>query len=146
MNINELYNPIDDAPIGHFDQAGDRYDGTIVKAELRDDQYGGEKIPGITLKLDRPTSDGDNYTIVMARSKQLRKVLGRAVSRAGYTRLEDAVGARLSVWLVEQRETTGSANSYKLYDATCGESPSAADSEFIGTATLGETSDDEPPF
>jgi hypothetical protein len=150
MSLAELYDPIDNAPVTQFDDPGDAYSGAIVKWEWADDKYAApKKIPAITLQLDKPTADGDDYAVIRARSEQMQRVIGTAAKRAGAT--DQEIGNWLSVTFVEERET-GSGTSFKFYEAEYkladppnGDGPLDDDGSPLGTGELGDA-DDEPPF
>ena len=109
MNLSELCDPIEDAPVAKFDNPGDTFSGIIVKFERQNDKYVSEQIPVITLQLDKPTADGDEYAVVRARNTQMRRVIGRAAKRAGAT--DEAIGNWLSVTFVEERGPTAAART-----------------------------------
>jgi hypothetical protein len=148
MNLSELYDPIDSAPVAQFDDPGDAYSGAIVKWEWVDDKYAApKKIPAITLRLDKPTAEGDEYAVIRARSDQMQRVIGRAAKRAGAT--DQEIGNWLRVTFVEERETGSGASfkyyeaEYKLADPPTGDGPPDDDGS-LGAGELGDT--DDAPF
>ena len=149
MSLAELYHPIDNAPVTQFDDPGDAYSGAIVKWEWADKYAAPKKIPAITLQLDKPTADGDDYAVIRARSEQMQRVIGKAAKRAGAT--DQEIGNWLSVTFVEERET-GSGTPFKFYEAEYkladppnGDGPLDDDGSPLGTGELGDA-DDAPPF
>ena len=116
--------------------------GNIAKCEWQDDKYGTEQIPAITLRLAKPTSDGDEYATLLARSKQMQRVIGRAAKCAGAT--GDGIGNWLSVTFIEKRETSN--GEMKWYEAEYKLATPRTDAP-IGVGELGEVGDDDtPPF
>jgi hypothetical protein len=136
MDTSEFYDPLGDAPAAAFADVGDRFTGLVAKAEWADDKYGTDKVPAITLHLDKPLED-DEYVRVFVRSKQMQRALGRAVRHCGRTSVTE--GDWISVEYVEEAEST-SGNSYKVYDVEyrTGEDssePSIGTGEFIDGAS-----------
>jgi hypothetical protein len=144
VNISELYDPINAAPSAKFDNPGDTYSGTIVDVGRRDDKHSLTQIPAFTLQLDKPTADGDDYVVILARSALMQSAIGKKARHAGRTTFEP--GDWMSVTFVENREPTGGGNPYKLYhaDYKLGNNP---DDGPIGRGGLEQTAaDDQPPF
>lgn len=112
MNIDELYDPIEQASLARFEEPGDTYSGIQVKVEFVDDKYAG-RIPAITWKLDKPTVDGEDYTLLLARSAQMQRELAKAAKRAGTTEL--SVGDWSKVTYVESHESASGGNDWKEY-------------------------------
>ena len=112
MSLAELYDPIDNAPVTQFDDPGDAYSGAIVKWEWADDKYAApKKIPAITLQLDKPTADGDDYAVIRARSEQMQRVIGEFVERVLVEIRHRFLGPREErvVELLERFHRTGDA-------------------------------------
>ena len=144
MDITDLYDEIDDAPVLKFDKPPITHSGTVVKAERVDDKYAPDQIPAFTLRLDKPTDDGDKCGVILRRSELMQRMIGKAVRRTGRSTVE--VGDWLSVTFVEQRESSGGDN-YKFYeveyrpgDPPSGTALSAAASP--ATPTTSRASDD----
>ena len=116
MQVNDLYDPIEQAPRASFDVPGDSYAGVVVKAERVDDKYAAGQIPAITLRLAAPTEDGDDYLMILARSAQLQKELGKAVRRSGKAALSE--GDWLQIAYVEEHESATGAHGWKEYSVT----------------------------
>ena len=140
MKIDQLYNPIDDAPVASFENPGDSYSGTIIKADEQRDKYGSDLIPALTLRLGIPTGEGDEYAVIFVRSKQMQREVGKAARRAGASELR--VGDWIRVAFVENRECSN--GEMKWYEAEYKLAGASTDGP-IGVAELGEL-DDEPGF
>ena len=143
MNLGNLYDPVDQAPVAKFDKPGDTLSGVIVKSEWQHDKYGSEQIPAITLRLDKPTADGDEHAVIFARSKQMQREIGKKAQRAGAT--DEEIGNWLSVTYVEDRECSNGemkwyAAEYKLANPSDEDGP-------LGRGLLGDSdTGDEPDF
>ena len=112
LNVDELFDPIEDPLVAAFADVGDRFAGVIIKADRQPDKYGSGEIPVVTLELDEPFEDGDGYVAIYARSRQLQKEIGRAARHCG--RKAVTPGDWLAVEYTEARESA-SGNEYKLY-------------------------------
>jgi hypothetical protein len=140
--VKITYDPIGNAPVASFENPGDSYAGAIVKAEERQDKYGDDAIAALTLQLDAPSDDGDEYAVLFVRSKQMQRAVGKAAHRAGAEEVE--VGDWIRVTFVENRECSN--GEMKWYEAEYKPSAPSADGP-LGSGELGETaSDDLPPF
>jgi len=83
MDITDLYDEIDDAPVLKFDKPPTARSGAVVKAARVDDKYAQGQIPAFTLRLDEPTDDGDECGVLLARSELMQRAIGKAVRRTG---------------------------------------------------------------
>ncbi|BCO35497.1 hypothetical protein BMW24_023000 [Mycobacterium heckeshornense] len=139
MKLDELYDPIADAPFARFPTPGDSYHGTLVAFDMRPDRFSNQEIPTATLRLSEPTEDGDEYVHVSLRSAALRREFGRAAHRAGRVDIDDGLGRdHIRITYIEDRESAG-GNTFKVYRVEYTAVGSAAP---IGAAELGEAAAD----
>jgi hypothetical protein len=143
MKTADLYDPINDAPFAKFEACGDNYRGIPVHYEVLDDKYkSATQMLVVTLKLDKPTADGDEHAKIALRSDQLRREYGRKALRAGRADLDDGLACDwVSVTYVEDREI-GSGNTFKWYDVDY--KADVLDGEAIGDGEFVDA--DQPVF
>ncbi|MGE5697480.1 MAG: hypothetical protein ACM4D3_20285 [Candidatus Sericytochromatia bacterium] len=116
------------------------FSGSIARIEdARQTKH--ETVPALTLHLDRPTDDGDDYGVLLLGSTQLKRVIASAARRAG--RSEISIGDWVSAGVVDKRETSA-RNTMNVWEA---EYRVSKQSGPLGTGELGETdADDLPDF
>ena len=136
MRIDDLYDQIEQAPLLK-PELDVTFSGRIVKIdEARQTKY--ETVPALTLRLDTPTDDGDDYGVLLLGSDQLKRVIAKAAKRAG--RNEITLGDWVSASVVEKRETSN-GNTMNWWAA---DYKAAPDDVLIGLGGLEDA--DKPAF
>ena len=139
MKLDDLYDALEQAPLLKAD-VDIFHGGSIVKIdEARETKHG--PVPALTLRLDAPTDDGDEFGVLLLGSAQLCRELAKAARRAG--RREITLGHWVSAGVVEKRETAN-GNTMNIWEVGYKASSPADDDGSIGRGVL--AGDDDPVF